>query len=75
MPSDDEKLEGILADPWLARPRTRWSLSLLFVLVTLFAFKPVIVQNLIARIYAGCKKAADTLQSLSQPSQVQQKTN
>jgi len=52
MPSDDEKLESILADPWLARPGTRWSLSLLFVLVVLFALKPLIVQNLLARAQA-----------------------
>ena len=48
----DEKLESILADPWLARPRTRWSFSIIFVLVTLFALKPLIINRLIARAEA-----------------------
>ncbi len=52
MPSEDEKLENILADPWLARPATRWSMSMLFVLVVLFALKPLIVHNLLARAEA-----------------------
>ncbi|MFH1370252.1 MAG: hypothetical protein ABII09_03055 [Planctomycetota bacterium] len=52
MPSDDEKLESILADPWLARPATRWSTSMLFVLAVLFILKPVIVQNLLNRAEA-----------------------
>jgi len=49
MMSEDEKLESMLADPWLAKPRTRWSLSILFVLVALFALKPIIVDRLISR--------------------------
>jgi tetratricopeptide (TPR) repeat protein len=52
MPLEDEKLENILADPWLARPATRWSMSMLFVLVVLFALKPLIVRNLLARAEA-----------------------
>jgi tetratricopeptide (TPR) repeat protein len=52
MTSQDEKLESVLADPWLARPGTRWSLSMLFVLVVLFALKPLIVHNLLARAEA-----------------------
>ena len=52
MMSEDEKLESMLADPWLAKPRTRWSLSILFVLVALFALKPIIVNRLISRAEA-----------------------
>jgi tetratricopeptide (TPR) repeat protein len=52
MMSQDDKLESMLADPWLARPRTRWPLSILFVLVALFALKPVIVDRLISRAEA-----------------------
>jgi tetratricopeptide (TPR) repeat protein len=52
MMSEDEKLESMLADPWLAKPRTRWPLSVLFVLVALFALKPVIVDRLISRAEA-----------------------
>ena len=49
MMSEDEKLESMLADPWLAKPRTRWSLSIVFVMLTIFALKPVIVNQLISR--------------------------
>lgn len=52
MHSEDEKLESILVDPWLTRPGTRWSMSTVFVLVVLFALKPLIVQNLLARAEA-----------------------
>jgi tetratricopeptide (TPR) repeat protein len=52
MLSQDQKLEDILADPWLARPVTRWSFSILFVLVALFALKPLIVNRLVARAEA-----------------------
>jgi tetratricopeptide (TPR) repeat protein len=52
MMSEDEKLESMLADPWLAKPRTRWPLSILFVLVALFALKPIIVDRLISRAEA-----------------------
>jgi tetratricopeptide (TPR) repeat protein len=49
MLSQDEKLESILADPWLARPLPRWSFSILFVLAVLFALKPLIVNHLLSR--------------------------
>ncbi len=49
MMSKDEKLESTLADPWLATPRTRWSFSVAFVILALFALKPVIVNRLISR--------------------------
>ena len=49
---EDEKLESMLADPWLAKPRTRWPLSILLVLVALFALKPVIIDRLISRAEA-----------------------
>jgi tetratricopeptide (TPR) repeat protein len=52
MMSEDEKLESMLADPWLAKPRTRWPLSVLFVLVVLFALKPIIINRLISRAEA-----------------------
>jgi tetratricopeptide (TPR) repeat protein len=52
MTSEDDKLESILADPWLARPGTRWSISLLFVCVSLFSLRPLIVHNLLARAQA-----------------------
>jgi tetratricopeptide (TPR) repeat protein len=52
MTSEDEKLESMLADPWLAKPRTRWSLSIVFVMLTIFALKPVIVNQLISRAEA-----------------------
>lgn len=52
MMSEDDKLESMLADPWLAKPHTRWPLSILLVLVALFALKPVIVDRLISRAEA-----------------------
>ncbi len=52
MMSEDEKLESMLADPWLAKPRTRWSLSIMFVMLALFALKPVIIDRLISRAEA-----------------------
>jgi tetratricopeptide (TPR) repeat protein len=52
MMSQDDKLESMLADPWLAKPRARWPLSILFVLVALFALKPIIVDRLISRAEA-----------------------
>jgi tetratricopeptide (TPR) repeat protein len=52
MMPEDEKLESMLADPWLAKPRTRWSLSIIFVMVVLFALKPVIIDRLISRAEA-----------------------
>ncbi len=52
MISEDEKLESMLADPWLAKPRTRWSLSIVFVILALFALKPVIIDRLISRAEA-----------------------
>ena len=52
MMSEDEKLESMLADPWLAKPRTRWSLSIVFVMLALFALKPVVVDRLISRAEA-----------------------
>lgn len=52
MMSEDEKLESMLADPWLAKPRTRWSLSIVFVVLALFALKPVIVDRLVSRAEA-----------------------
>jgi tetratricopeptide (TPR) repeat protein len=52
MMSEDEKLESMLADPWLAKPRTRWSVSIVFIILALFALKPVIVNRLISRAEA-----------------------
>jgi tetratricopeptide (TPR) repeat protein len=52
MINDDEKLESMLADPWLAKPRTRWSLSIVFVTLALLALKPVIVDRLVSRAEA-----------------------
>jgi tetratricopeptide (TPR) repeat protein len=52
MMSEDEKLENMLADPWLAKPRTRWSLSIVLVMLAIFALKPVIVNRLISRAEA-----------------------
>ena len=52
MMSEDDKLESMLADPWLAKPRTRWPLSILLVLVALFALKPIIINRLISRAEA-----------------------
>jgi tetratricopeptide (TPR) repeat protein len=52
MIAEDQKLESMLADPWLAKPRSRWSLSILIVMLTLFALKPVIVNRLISRAEA-----------------------
>ncbi len=52
MMSEDEKLESMLADPWLAKPRTRWSLSIVFVMLALFALKPFIINQLISRAEA-----------------------
>jgi tetratricopeptide (TPR) repeat protein len=52
MDRKDEKLETILADPLLARPAYRWSLSVTFIVVALFALKPLIVNRLVARAEA-----------------------
>jgi len=52
MDTQDEKLESILADPWLAKPAHRWSVSVIFVIVALFALKPLIVNRLVARAEA-----------------------
>ena len=52
MMSQDDKLESMLADPWLAKPGARWPLSILFVLVALFALKPIIIDRLISRAEA-----------------------
>jgi tetratricopeptide (TPR) repeat protein len=52
MMSEDEKLERMLTDPWLAKPHTRWSLSVLMVMLALFALKPVIVDRIVARAEA-----------------------
>ncbi len=52
MMNEDEKLEDMLADPRLARPRTRWSLSIIFIMVALFSLKPVIIDRLISRAEA-----------------------
>lgn len=52
MMSEDEKLESMLANPWLAKPRTRWALSVVFIMLALFALKPVIVNRLISRAEA-----------------------
>jgi tetratricopeptide (TPR) repeat protein len=52
MMHEDEKLETMLTDPWLAKPRSRWSLSILIVMLALFALKPVIVNRLISRAEA-----------------------
>jgi tetratricopeptide (TPR) repeat protein len=52
MMSEDEKLENMLADPWLAKPGSRWSVSIMFVMLALFALKPVIVDRLISRAEA-----------------------
>jgi tetratricopeptide (TPR) repeat protein len=48
----DDKLESILADPLLAKPAYRWSFSVIFVLVALFAIKPLIINRLVARAEA-----------------------
>jgi tetratricopeptide (TPR) repeat protein len=48
----DDKLESILADPLLAKPANRWSLSVIFVLLALFALKPLIVNRIVARAEA-----------------------
>ena len=52
MLSEDEKLENMLADPWLAKPVTRWSMSIVFVVLAIFALKPVIINRLISRAEA-----------------------
>ena len=52
MISEDEKLESMLASPWLAKPGSRWFLSIVFVMLALFAIKPVIVERLISRAEA-----------------------
>jgi tetratricopeptide (TPR) repeat protein len=52
MIAEDKKLESMLTDPWLAKVRSRWSLSILIVMLTLFALKPVIVNRLISRAEA-----------------------
>jgi tetratricopeptide (TPR) repeat protein len=52
MKTQDEKLESILADPWLARPGPRWSLSIIFVLAILFALKPLIINHILVRAEA-----------------------
>jgi tetratricopeptide (TPR) repeat protein len=49
MISEDEKLESMLASPWLAKPGSRWFLSIVFITLALFAIKPVIVERLISR--------------------------
>jgi len=48
----DDKLESILADPLLAKPAYRWSLSVIFILLALFALKPLIVNRIVARAEA-----------------------
>ncbi len=48
----DDALESILAEPWLARPGVRWSSSLVFVIIALFAIKPLIADHLLARAEA-----------------------
>ncbi len=48
----DEKLEDMLPDPWLAKPAPRWSFSVIFVLLTLFALKPLIINRLLSRAEA-----------------------
>jgi tetratricopeptide (TPR) repeat protein len=48
----DNELESILADPVLAKPAYRWSLSIIFVLLALFALKPLIVNRIVARAEA-----------------------
>jgi len=48
----DEKLEAILADPWLAKPGPRWSISIIFVLAMLFALKPLIINHVLVRAEA-----------------------
>lgn len=48
----DEKLESLLTDPLLAKPAYRWSYSIAFILITLLALKPVIVNRIVARAEA-----------------------
>jgi len=48
----DEKLESVLADPWFAKRGPRWSFSVIFVLVALFALKPLIINRMLARAEA-----------------------
>jgi tetratricopeptide (TPR) repeat protein len=48
----DDKLENILADPLLAKPAYRWSFSVIFVLVALFALKPLIINRIVTRAEA-----------------------
>ncbi|MGD0077506.1 MAG: tetratricopeptide repeat protein [Sedimentisphaerales bacterium] len=48
----DDKLESMLADPLLAKPAYRWSFSVIFVLVALFALKPLIINRIVTRAEA-----------------------
>jgi tetratricopeptide (TPR) repeat protein len=48
----DDKHESILTDPLLAKPAHRWSLSVIFILLALFALKPLIVNRIVARAEA-----------------------
>jgi tetratricopeptide (TPR) repeat protein len=48
----DDMLESVLTDPLLARPAYRWSLSVIFILLALFAIKPLIVNRIVARAEA-----------------------
>jgi tetratricopeptide (TPR) repeat protein len=52
MGTQNDKLKSTLARPLMARPAYRWSFSFVFVLVALFAIKPLIVNRLIARAEA-----------------------
>jgi tetratricopeptide (TPR) repeat protein len=52
MKTQDEKLEAILADPWLAKPGPRWSISIIIVLAILFALKPLIINHILVRAEA-----------------------
>jgi tetratricopeptide (TPR) repeat protein len=48
----DDKIENILEDPLLAKPAYRWSLSVVFILIALFAIKPLIVDRIVSRAEA-----------------------
>ncbi len=52
MITEDDKLETLLADPWIAKKRTRWPISIVIIFLTIFALKPVIVDRLISRAQA-----------------------
>jgi len=49
MRQQDEKIESVLAEPWLAKPANRLPFSVFFVLVAIFLIKPLIINRLVSR--------------------------